>query len=375
VSDPTSHRPEPPLQRLLVLASTLTLGGGERVLASLLEALAAAGCRVELCFLKQPGTVGERLISAGMPATALGLADTRSPAALLGLLRLLRKLQPDLLYIQDHHDCLFWGRLAASLAGFLPALSPVHSSAQGRLRAFRLHNRVLLGLSPHLATLGDWQEAALAGREGLVRGDWTVIPNPVPDIEAFAAAIEAAPRPLAERRELVCVAALRPEKRLERLLDLLAVLRTRRPVRLTLIGEGAERAALEARASALGLGDALRLLGAREDVAALLPSFDLFVLVSEEEALPVSVLEALISGLPVAAPPHGALPELLADGRGLLLAGDSPARWAMLIDRYLEALPPVATRQAFARELAVAHSPARFAARYGRLLARLGGQG
>lgn len=358
-----------------MLASTLALGGGERVLASLLEALAAEGCRVELCFLKQPGPVGERLIAAGMPATSLGLADTRSPSALVGLLRLLREGQPDLLYIQDHHDCLFWGRLAAGLGGFLPALSPVHSSAQGRLRAFRLPNRVLLGLSPHLATLGDWQEAALAEREGLVRGDWTVIPNPVPDIDAFAGASPSAARPVADRRELVCVAALRPEKRLERLLDLLAVLRARRPVRLTLIGEGAERPALEARASSLGLGGAMRLLGAREDVAALLPDFDLFVLVSEEEALPLSVLEALISGLPVAAPPHGALPKLLADGRGLLLAGDSPASWAAQIDRYLDALPAVGARRALARELAAEHAPARFAARYGRLLARLGGQG
>lgn len=345
------------------------------MLASLLEALASAGCGVELCFLKQPGRVGEQLIAGGLPATALDLADTRSPIALLAVLRLLRERQPDLLYIQDHHDCLFWGRLAAGLAGFLPALSPVHSSAQGRLRAFRLPNRLLLGISPHLATLGDWQEAALAAREGLVRADWTAIPNPVPGLAAFrAAAVAVAPRAPADR-ELVCVAALRPEKRLERLLDLLAALRARRPVRLTLIGEGPERPALEARAAALGLGESLRLLGRREDVAALLPGFDLFVLSSEEEALPLSVLEALISGLPVAAPPHGALPELLGGGRGLLLAGESPAAWAEAIDAYLDALPPPAARRALAQALAAEHAPERFAARYGRLLARLGGQG
>jgi len=345
------------------------------VLASLLTALAADGCRVELCFLKRPGAVGEELLANGLPATVCDLRDTRSPAALLALLRLLRKRQPDLLYIQDHHDCLFWGRLAAGLCGFLPALSPVHSSAQGRLRAFRLPNRLLLGLSPHLATLGQWQERALAEREGLARGDWTAIPNPVPGLAAFTAAAAAPPRAAAGRRELVCVAALRPEKRLQRLLDVLALLQRRRSLRLTLIGEGPERARLEAHAAALGLGDCLRLLGRRDDVAALLPDFDLFLLGSEEEALPLSVLEALISGLPVAAPPHGALPGLLGAGRGLLLAGEAPAAWAEAIDGYLDALPPLPARRAYGRRLAEEHAPERFAARYGRLLARLGGQG
>ena len=362
------------MQRLLVLASTLALGGGERVLASLVLALHEAGDSIHLCFLKTPGSVGADLIAAGLPATVAGLEDTRSPRALPALLGLLRREQPDLLYIQDHHDCLFWGRLAAALTGFLPALSPVHSSAQGRLRAFRPYNRMLLGLSPHLATLGPWQEAALIEREGLARGDWTRIPNPVPQLEAFLAAPDPAGRPSA-RKELICVAALRPEKRLDRLLTVLALLQARRPLRLTLVGEGPARPGLEAQAAALGLGDALRLLGQRDDVAQLLPTCDLFVLSSEEEALPLSVLEALLSEVPVAAPPHGALPALLAGGRGLLLPGEDPLRWATAIDAYLDAPPPAALRGALRAELAVAHAPARFAASYRRLLLRLGGQG
>ena len=344
------------------------------MLASLLLALREAGDSVHLCFLKTPGSVGTELLAAGLPATIAGLEHSRSPRALPVLLRLVRREQPDLLYIQDHHDCLFWGRLAAALSGFLPAISPVHSSAQGRLRAFRSYNRLLLGLSPHLATLGPWQEQALIEREGLSRGDWTPIPNPVPGMEAFLAAAEAPPRAAAPM-ELICVAALRPEKRLDRLLAVLALLKEQRPLRLTLVGEGPARGALEAQAAALGLGDALRLLGQRDDIAALLRSSDLFVLSSEEEALPLSVLEALLSGLPVAAPPHGALPTLLAGGRGLLLPGDEPQRWAVAIGAYLDAPPPAALRRATQAEVAAAHAPARFAERYRRLLVRLGGQG
>jgi glycosyltransferase involved in cell wall biosynthesis len=368
-----SHRADASLQRLLVLSSTLEVGGGERVLASLLRGLRGGGLGVELCFLKRPGAVGETLLAEGFAGRALGLDDTRSPRILPALLRLLRERQPDLLYIQDHHDCLFWGRLAAALHGFLPALSPVHSSAAGRLRAFRLYNRLLLGLSPNLATLGAWQERALEQRERVPRGLWRRIPNPVPAMARLAPAAGLSGRE--GRVELVCVAALRPEKRLDRLLRLVDALRRLLPVRLTLIGEGAERPRLESLAEALDLGEALRLTGQRDDVPELLPGFDLFVLGSDEEALPVSVLEALAAGLPVAAPPHGALPELLGGGRGLLLRGEDPAAWAEQLARYLEAPPAAADRAALAGRIAEEHAPERFAARYLRLLSALGGQG
>ena len=369
-----THPTELSIRRLLVLASTLGVGGGEKVLASLLRGLRAAGVSVELCYLKSPGPVGEALAAEGCASHALGLADTRSPRALPALLRRLRERQPDLLYVQDHHDCLFWGRLAAALHGFLPTLAPVHSSAAGRLRAYRLYNRLLLGLSPNLATLGGWQERALERREGVPRGLWRRIPNPVPDLERFLATEVPAQRQ-GGAVELVCVAGLRPEKRLERLLRLVDALRRRRAARLTLIGDGPERPRLEALAGELGLGGSLRLLGQRDDIAALLPDHDLFVLGSEEEALPLSVLEAQAAGLPVAAPPHGALPELLGGERGLLLNGDDPAHWAEQIDRFLVAPPSPAAREALRRRVARDHAPERFTARYGRFLAALGGQG
>ena len=51
-----------------------------------------------------------------------------------------------------------------------------------------------------------------------------------------------------------------------------------------------------------GLGDRLRLLGYRDDVAAILAAADIFVLPSYFEGLPMSVIEAMLVGLPVLAP-------------------------------------------------------------------------
>jgi glycosyltransferase involved in cell wall biosynthesis len=355
---------------LLTLASTLAVGGGERVLATLLKGLQERGVAQRIVFLKEPGEIGEDLGAAGIPMMSLGCRDTRDPRILLKLTAELRRFNPDLLYIQDHHDCLFHGRIAAALAGWLPALSPVHSSAQGELRAFRLYNRVLLGLSPNLATLGAWQERALTIRERVPEGFSVTIPNPVPGPEFST--ISRSPRS-GNTLGLVTVAAMRPEKRLDRMLEMVAVLAERRELTLTMIGDGPERIALEARCADLGLADKVRFLGRRNDVASLLAEQDLFLLSSDEEALPVSVLEALMVGLPVAAPPHGAIPELLANGeRGLLFEGQDPRQWAEQLHRRLDDLPGAEDRRNWSRLLADEHSPSRFTTRYLRYLRYLG---
>ncbi|MBN2170756.1 MAG: glycosyltransferase [Candidatus Krumholzibacteriota bacterium] len=352
---------------ILVLASTLRVGGGERVLAQLLLALRDRGTPLSLLLLKEPGPVGGELAKAGIPTRALGLGSTRHPRALLAVLVALRRDGAALLYVQDHHDCLFWGRLAAALAGFLPVLSPVHSSAQGGLRAFRAYNRLLLGLSPNLVTLGSWQEDGLRRREGLSPGFWVRVPNPV-DGERL--------RPGPRREDggpiiLGTVAALRPEKRQDLLLDLAARLAGRREIELWLVGAGPEEAALRRRAEDLGIADRVRFWGRRDDVPALLARMDLFILTSAEEALPLSVLEALAAGVPVAAPPRGALPALLA-GCGLLLGGEDPAGWVDQVDAFLAAPPAAVQRDAKARAVAAEHHPARFAERYARLASHLG---
>ena len=358
---------------MLVLASTLAVGGGERVLSRLLTEIRDRGVRVELLTLKATGAVGEELSEAGIPVRALGHGNTRNPIILFQLVRELRRANASLLYIQDHHDCLFWGRLAAALAGFVPALSPVHSSAQGQLRAFRPLNRLLLGLSPNLVTLGDWQQEALKANETLPGGFWNSIPNPVDGTFEPPPPAGAQARPGPEALVLGTVAALRPEKRQDRLLEMAAALMRHISLELWLIGEGPERHALEAQAEELGIRDRVRFWGHRDDVASLLSCLDLFLLTSSEEALPLSLLEAVRAGVPVAAPPHGAIPGLLEGGRrGLLLEGDDPTRWAHQVAGYIGHLPDADELSGWAGEVETRYSTERFVDRYLRLLEWLG---
>ena len=87
--------------------------------------------------------------------------------------------------------------------------------------------------------------------------------------------------------------------------------------KLILVGDGAERSALEARRDALGLGDRVEFLGARNDVTEVLMIADAFVMSSTTEGLPMALLEAMAAGVPCVATGVGGIPGLFEDGRGL----------------------------------------------------------
>lgn len=101
------------------------------------------------------------------------------------------------------------------------------------------------------------------------------------------------------------------------LLEAFAAARARHPeARLTVVGDGPARAALEAQAAALGIAGATTFTGYRsqEEVAALLEEADMLVLPSFAEGLPVVLMEAMASRIPVIASGVAGVPELVQDG-------------------------------------------------------------
>ena len=114
------------------------------------------------------------------------------------------------------------------------------------------------------------------------------IPNGV-DCARFAAAPRSGPPVIGT------VAALRPEKRIDRLIDAFA--RAAIPgATLLIVGDGPERAALEAMAV-----PGVTFAGAQGDVAPFLARMTLFAMSSDTEQMPISLVEAMAAGLPVAA--------------------------------------------------------------------------
>jgi glycosyltransferase involved in cell wall biosynthesis len=104
-----------------------------------------------------------------------------------------------------------------------------------------------------------------------------------------------------------------------------------------LVGEGPERQQLQQQIDDLNLGGCVRLLGFQTDISGILAAADLFVLPSLQEALGLSVLEAMAAGLPVVASGVGGIPELISSGDdGLLVPAAEPKQLAVGIARLLQ---------------------------------------
>jgi glycosyltransferase involved in cell wall biosynthesis len=112
------------------------------------------------------------------------------------------------------------------------------------------------------------------------------------------------------------------------------------------IGDGPMRKQMLRRASRCGLGRRLMCTGHRDDVPALLPGLDVFVMASRYEGLPCAVAEAMTAGLPVVATAVNAVPDVVIPGEtGLLVSPERPRQLAAAIG-YMLNEPGEAARMA-----------------------------
>jgi glycosyltransferase involved in cell wall biosynthesis len=97
------------------------------------------------------------------------------------------------------------------------------------------------------------------------------------------------------------------------------------PGRIVAVGQGPLEAEMRALHDRLGLGERVLLLGRRDDAVRVLAACDAFTMASDNEGLPVALMEALALGLPVAATAVGGIPEAVTDGvEGVLVAPKDP---------------------------------------------------
>jgi len=143
-----------------------------------------------------------------------------------------------------------------------------------------------------------------------------VIPNFVPDRFWVAEKERAQKRCFAENDEIILthISNFREVKRVTDLVDVIARLVPKYPVRLLMVGDGPERSRMEQMCRSQKLCDSIQFLGKQESVEQVLACSDLFLLPSADESFGLAALEAMACGLPVISTHAGGLPEVNIDG-------------------------------------------------------------
>jgi glycosyltransferase involved in cell wall biosynthesis len=317
------------------ILSSFGMGGQERVAFDLAVSQLRAGWRVTAVSLEPPpdGPLADEFRAAGIAVERVARARPGvDPILILRIARWMREQDAELAHTHNRM-ALIYGAPAGRLAGARVIHTKHGKNPKGgtRLAAAKLAARCVdafVAVSPETATFA--RERNEVDERRLI-----VIPNGI-ELRRFypdAGARERVRRELgitAEARVVGTVGRVAAEKNQALLVRAMAPL-VGPNVHLIIAGDGPLMAQLSALVDTLGVARFVHLLGARRDVPEVLNALDVFALSSDTEGLPLVVLEAMATGLPVVSTSVGGIPTVLDEGQtGFLVpAGDD----AMLRDR------------------------------------------
>jgi sugar transferase (PEP-CTERM/EpsH1 system associated) len=302
-------------------------GGLEHGIVKLLNALPQDRYQHTLISLTDVGPLAEKIRAPGTRFIGLGKRAGNDPGLVYRLGTTLREARPHVLRTYAWPTWLE-GMIAARIAGIRAHVHSEHglyfyASPAQHARRKRAQPIFTAFTDAVVAVSADIASALRA--TGVPQRKVHVIRNGV-DTDAFK------PGTPAERAEIRASLGLGPhtlaigsvgrlvkEKDYASLARAVAALGRDRELALVIAGEGPEREKIQAAARESGLGDRLRLLGKRDDVARLYRALDIFVLSSISEGLSNTLLEASASGLPIVATRVGGNAEVVAEGESGLI--------------------------------------------------------
>ena len=318
--------------RLLFVTQSLVHGGAERHTITVANRLAERGHECHAAYIKNdPSQLGRYRGMASI--TCLDAQKFMDPAALRTLTALIRDVQPTHIVGVNAYALLYsWIAKRAAACDALLAMT-YHTTQLRTAKEWlkMLLYRPFVWSSDWLVYVCEaqaryWQKRKLFARKS------EVIYNGV-DTEHFRVDDAAGARlrkilGFAETDLVVGMSAvLRPEKNHLQLVEAIGLLRRRGiPARALLIGDGEMRAAIEARAAALGLKEHVLITGLQQDVRPLVAACDAIALCSTSvETFSLAALEAMALARPVVHADIGGAAEMIRDGRDgfLFSVGDT----------------------------------------------------
>jgi glycosyltransferase involved in cell wall biosynthesis len=331
-----------------------------------------------VCCLDDRGALAPAFEADGVEVVALDRKPGIRLATLRSLAALMRSRHPDIVDAQGW-PASFWGRLAALVTGTRPLVVTEHGDVEPRPLRHTLAD-AFLGVFTARVVAKSGEIASLYRRRVRIPARKVeVVPNGV-ECDALACAFDPVrARSLlgvpADLPTVGIVGRLHAVKGHDLFLAAVALLRAQEPGLLAVVvGDGPERAALEARASALGVADCVRMVGERSDVPEIIGAIDVLMLTSRSEGCPMVALEAMAAGVPLVAPRIAPFAEISGDGAAAVLvpAGDAPAFAAACLALLRDRRRRAALAEAARRRVREHYDIRRYVARLEQLFQRAG---
>lgn len=311
--------------RIIHFVNSLGCGGAENLVLDLSYQMQRQGHQVLIISLSDKIEYQDKLQRYGLEVITCGFAGTIYHwRALLNTQIIIRntikEFKPDIL-----HSHIFLSDLFARInkPAYARLITTLHSNEpwwNGATLKHRLKTK-LEGLTARrfvdrFISVSERAKTEAINALGIAPESCVVVMNGV-DIASFSQT----PRRQKDKRIIIQVARFYPEKAHD--LALLAFAEVTRVVpntELWLVGDGPLKPQMEQLAVTLHLEQQIKFLGIRQDVADLLAQADIFLLSSNREGLPISVLEAMAAGLPIVTTKVGEIPKVITEAEtGLLV--------------------------------------------------------
>lgn len=318
-------------RRIAVLLNDFSGTGVPRVTLRLAGELEAQGCDVDILVLRPHGPMAQQVRNS---VNIVPLGVSRASIALPKLICYLRKRDPDgLIAAEDQLGIIAAAACILSRRkAHLVVTSHVPYSRTGLCKGtkgklFLIALRFFWSRINTFATVSAGLADDMAETTGISRTEISVIHNAVVDERSIGRAENKSIHPFFQTcsRVIVGAGSLHRRKGFHDLVEAVRLAAETEDIRLIILGEGRERAKLQAQISQAGLSDRVDLIGYVNDPFPYLQAADLFVLPSYFEGLPTVLIEALACGCPCVATDCIAGPnEILKGGKlgALVRVGD-----------------------------------------------------
>ena len=295
---------KPEKLKLILLTSVLDKRGAERMILQLALGLDPERYDVKVVCLRSQTPFLDEFEARGVEVIVLGMKRYFELRPLVKLYRIFRDQRIDLVHTHLYRDAIY-GRPIARLAGVRGVVSTLQNSYVWRSRAQLFLDRLTSAFADKVTVVSDAVKRFAIEREHIPVSKLVTIYNAIePEKFIVSSGVrEKVRRELGLAPDKIAVGsmgALTEQKGFGGLIEAIpTVLAVHPGVRFFIGGEGILKDDLLRQRDAAGLKEQVGFLGFRDDVAEVLSAFDIFVLPSLYEGLPLALVEAMAAGLPI----------------------------------------------------------------------------